>query len=80
MEALIAVINKINDPAVLVLLLVCAGLGFMLYLHTRYDRDDREKLLAALAAIKDAIVESKLAFVKEVSDLKIAIALVVKRD
>jgi len=60
MEALVAIINKISDPTVLILLGVCTGLGFLLFKQMSWARDDRDKLIPTLEAIRNAIQDVKL--------------------
>lgn len=73
-DPLSIVLQKINDPTILVLLLVCAAMAFMIWQHIKYDREDREKLLTSLSAIKDAIVDVKSAFSDKAAEIKVAIA------
>lgn len=61
MEALLAVIGKV-DAATLVLLIVCAGLGYLHVVWRREEREDRKQLYAliesntrALDALRSAV-------------------------
>lgn len=59
MEAIIvAAINKISDPAVIVLIAMCAGLGYLHIVFRREDREDRTRMMDTLG--KNTEVLNKL--------------------
>ena len=59
MEAvLIAAINKISDPATIVLILMCAGLAYLHIVFRREDREDRARMMDTLG--KNTEVLNKL--------------------
>ena len=80
MEALVAAITKIDNVAILILLLVCGGLWYTLNSQRKEEREDRKQMLEAFGSIKDAITDSKIAFAASITDIKIAIAALKKGD
>ena len=50
MEALITVLGKSDNLAILILLLVCAGLGWAHVVWRREEREDRRQLYAVVEA------------------------------
>jgi hypothetical protein len=48
MEALLPLLAKLQDPAVLVLVLVCIGEGYLHVVWRREEREDRKSLLEVL--------------------------------
>ena len=54
MEAILAVISKV-DAATLVLLLVCAGLGYLHVVWRREEREDRRRLYDVVEAQTRAV-------------------------
>lgn len=55
MEALLAAISKTDNLAVLVLMLVCAGLGYLHVVWRREEREDRRQMYAVIEAQTRAV-------------------------
>lgn len=64
MEALVAAIGKTENIAVIVLLLMCAGMGWLHVVWRREEREDRAKMVEALNGITQAM-----------NDLRVAVAV-----
>ena len=60
MEALVAAVGKIENPAILVLLLMCAGLAWAHIVWRKEEREDRQKMLEVFGSLKDAINEMRV--------------------
>lgn len=61
MEALLAAISKTDNLAVLVLMLVCAGLGYLHIVWRREERADRQQLYAVVEAQTRAVEALRVA-------------------
>lgn len=61
MEALVAFISKVDNVAILVLVLALAGSGYLHLVWRREEREDRAKLLDLLQKTTDAINGLKMA-------------------
>lgn len=59
MEALIPLLSRIENVALLVSVLGCAGLGYLHVIWRREERADRQKLLEIVTANTAAISELK---------------------
>lgn len=70
MEALTALIGKLDDPTVLILVLVCCGLAYMWLAERREGREDRKMLLEAFNGIKDAMHGMRETFAELIGRLK----------
>lgn len=55
MEALLAAIGKTDNLAVLVLMLVCSGLGYLHVVWRREEREDRRQMYAVIEAQTRAV-------------------------
>ena len=53
--------NKFQDPTVLVLALVCLGMGYLHVVWRREEREDRAKMLEAFNHLVQALNEVKIA-------------------
>lgn len=63
MEALVAAIGKTENIAIIILILMCAGLGYLHIVWRKEEREDRAKMLEAFNSITAAL-----------NDLRVAIA------
>lgn len=61
MEALLALIGRADNVAVLVLLVVCAGLGWAHIVWRREEREDRRRLYDVVEANTRAVDTLRLA-------------------
>ncbi len=61
MEALVAAINKTENIALIILLLMCAGLSYAHIVWRKEEREDRQKLLDAFNTITAALNELRVA-------------------
>lgn len=61
MEALLALIGKADNVAILVLLAVCAGLGWAHIVWRREEREDRRRLYDVVEANTRAVETLRLA-------------------
>lgn len=64
MEALVAAIGKTENIALIVLMLMCAGLGWAHVQFRREEREDRQRLVETFSKIADAL-----------NDLRVAVAV-----
>lgn len=55
MEALVAVISKVDNVAILILLLACGGLAFLVHSLKRDYREDMGKMLDTITKNTEAI-------------------------
>ena len=60
MEALIAAIGKTENIALIVLILMCAGLAYAHLVWRKEEREDRAKMLEVFGSLKDAINEMRV--------------------
>ena len=61
MEALLAVLAKIDNQLILVLLLLCSGLAYLHVVWRKEEREDRQKMLDAFNSIVAALNELRVA-------------------
>lgn len=61
MEALLALLGKADNIAVLVLIGVCAGLGYLHVVWRKEEREDRRQLYAVVEANTRAVETLRLA-------------------
>lgn len=61
MEAIIGLLSKIDNVAVLVLSLGCLGLGYLHVVWRREERADRQAMMAAFNNLTSALNEIKVA-------------------
>ena len=61
MEWLAPLLGKINDPAVLVPVLGCVGLGWLLVVERRENRTDRLALMDLLNKNTEALTQLRIA-------------------
>lgn len=61
MEAIIGLLGKIDNVAVLVLSLGCLGLGYLHVVWRREERADRQAMMAAFNNLTSALNEIKVA-------------------
>jgi len=61
MEALLAVLGKIDNQLILVLLLLCAGLSYLHVVWRKEEREDRQKMLDAFNNIVNALNQLRIA-------------------
>lgn len=61
MEALIPLLSKLQDPAILVPILGCIGLGYLLIVSRREDREDRLRSLEMQGKVVEALNGVKVA-------------------
>jgi hypothetical protein len=61
MEALVAAIGKTENIALIVLLLMCAGLSWAHIVWRKEEREDRAKMLDAFNSIVTALNELRVA-------------------
>lgn len=55
MEALIPLLLKFQDPAVLIPVLGCIGLGYLHIVWRREEREDRKTMLATFNQVVEAL-------------------------
>ena len=60
MEALVAAIGKTENIALIVLILMCAGLAYAHIIWRKEEREDRVKMLEVFGSLKDAINEMRV--------------------
>lgn len=60
MEALVAAIGKTENIALIVLILMCAGLAYAHLVWRKEEREDRAKMLEVFGSLKDAINEMRV--------------------
>ena len=61
MEALVAALAKTDNIALVVLLLMCAGLAYLHVVWRKEEREDRQKMLDAFNNIVTALNELRVA-------------------
>lgn len=61
MEALLPLLSKLQDPAVLVPILGCIGLSYLHVIWRREEREDRKTMMAALDHVVEALNGVKIA-------------------
>lgn len=61
MDAIVAAIGKTENIAVIILILMCAGLGYTHILWRKEEREDRGKMLEAFNSITTALNELRVA-------------------
>lgn len=61
MDELIKLLGKIDNVAILVLSLMCIGLGYLHVVWRREEREDRAKMLEAFNKLVDTLNDVKVA-------------------
>lgn len=61
MDELIKLLGKVDNVAILVLCLMCIGLGYLHVVWRREEREDRQKMLETFGKIAEALNEVKIA-------------------
>lgn len=61
MEALLPLLNHLQNPAVLVPTLGCIGLGYLHIVWRREEREDRKSLLSTMDKVVEALNGVKVA-------------------
>ena len=61
MEFLLPLLMKLQDPATIVPMLGCIGLGYLLLVSRREDREDRKASLEMQARMVEALNDVKIA-------------------
>jgi hypothetical protein len=61
MEELFKLLGKIDNVAILVLALMCLGLGYLHVVWRREEREDRAKMLDAFNKLVEAMNDVKVA-------------------
>lgn len=80
MEALVAAISKIDNVAIIILMLICAGLGYLHIIWRREEREDRGKMLAAFNSIVQALNDLRVSHAATLGELRAAIAAMTGRQ
>jgi len=60
MEALVAAIGKTENIALVVLMLMCAGLAWAHIVFRKEEREDRQKMLDAFNSVVSALNELRI--------------------
>ena len=60
MEALVAAIGKTENIALIVLMLMCAGLAWAHIVFRKEEREDRQKMLDAFNSVVSALNELRI--------------------
>ena len=61
MEALVAIISKVDNVAILILLGICAGLAYLHVVWRKEEGEDRKKMLDAFNSIVNALNQLRVA-------------------
>ena len=61
MEALVAAIGKTENIALVILMLMCAGLAYAHIVWRKEEREDRGKMLEAFTSVTAALNELRVA-------------------
>ena len=74
MEALLAVLGKIDNPLILVLILLCAGLSYLHVLWRKEEREDRQRMVEVFGSLKDAINEMRVSHKDAINEMRVTLA------
>ena len=80
MEALVAAISKIDNIAILILFMMCAGLGYLHIIWRKEEREDRAKMLDAFNSIVQALNDLRVSHAATLGELRAAIAAMTGRQ
>ena len=80
MEALVAAITKIDNVAIIILVLMCAGLGYLHVVWRAEERADRQKMLDAFNSIVQALNDLRVSHAATLGELRAAIAAMTGRQ
>ena len=80
MEALVAAIGKIDNIAILILFMMCAGLGYLHIVWRKEEREDRSKMLDAFNSIVQALNDLRVSHAATLGELRAAIAAMTGRQ
>ena len=80
MEALVAAIGKIDNIAILILFMMCAGLGYLHIVWRKEEREDRAKMLDAFNSIVQALNDLRVSHAATLGELRAAIAAMTGRQ
>ena len=80
MEALVAAISKIDNIAILILFMMCAGLGYLHIVWRKEEREDRAKMLDAFNSIVQALNDLRVSHAATLGELRAAIAAMTGRQ